>query len=162
MIDLALRMIRRTQMETRHSIQDLRDNVLQQHDLAGALYQVVQRFEAEQNATIEATIHPLVRPLSVPAEQNILRIAREALHNAIHHARANTIRILFIANNDEVELRVEDDGEGFDPARSTPGHFGLVGMRERAANIGGQLNILSSPGTGCIVRLTIPYPKESS
>ena len=103
------------------------------------------------------------RPMSAEAEQEFLRVAQEAIHNVNKHAAARrlTVRLEYLSN--EIALEVEDDGRGFDASRaqdSPPGHFGLTGMLERAAAIGGTLEVTSVPGAGTTVRLTTPVPRE--
>jgi len=87
---------------------------------------------------------------------DLLRIVQEALSNAARHADAETIRLSVGAQDGLVSLTVEDDGRGFDAGGVPAGHVGLQVMRERAAMIGGQLTIGSSPGGGTRVIVTVP------
>src|SRR5258707_6456261 len=89
-------------------------------------------------------------------KQTVYRIAQEALHNAVKHARATRAELTLRATPEELELAVRDDGVGFDPNGSFPGHLGLRSMRERAATLGGTLEIESAPGGGTTVRARIP------
>jgi signal transduction histidine kinase len=93
-------------------------------------------------------------------ELAILRIGHEALHNALRHAGATRIAVRITAGEDGAPLEVEvsDDGIGFDPARTElrSRHLGLTSMEERARELGGRLEILSSPGAGTTVRLEVP------
>lgn len=99
------------------------------------------------------------RAVNALVGQETDRIAREALTNALRHAGARRITVLLHFDRDAVHLRVADDGHGFveDGGAGTgrPGHFGLAGMRERAAHIGGDLRIRSDP-QGTAVELTVP------
>jgi signal transduction histidine kinase len=79
------------------------------------------------------------------------RITQEALNNAIKHAEATTIDIALAGPPDRVELRVRDDGRGFDPQSIPAGHLGLSIMRERAAKIGASMQIESKPGQGTTI-----------
>jgi two-component system, NarL family, sensor histidine kinase UhpB len=96
------------------------------------------------------------------AEQELVlyRIAQEALHNALRHARATNTQVDFQFSQIEVKLRVSDNGVGFEtPACFTrltqTGHFGLMGMHERAQLVNGRLNVSSSPGSGTTVVFTV-------
>jgi signal transduction histidine kinase len=84
-----------------------------------------------------------------------LRIVDESLRNVEKHADATRIRVVVSAAADAVLVSVEDNGHGFSPSAVTAGH-GVIGMQERAALIGGGLDIRSSPGGGTVVRLRIP------
>jgi signal transduction histidine kinase len=82
-------------------------------------------------------------------------ILTEAVRNAVDHAAATTIRIDGYSDRDHGKLVVSDDGAGFDPSVQPKGHFGLIGMRERAAEVGATLAIDAAPGKGC--RITIEW-----
>ena len=83
---------------------------------------------------------------------------QEAINNIARHANARQVRIIFAADEAGISARVEDDGEGFDPA--TPrGGLGLVGMRERASLIGGRVEVHSARGGGTQVEICIPLQK---
>jgi two-component system sensor histidine kinase DegS len=95
-------------------------------------------------------------------EQGVYRIAQETLENVIRHAGASTIRVRLEQTGTEMTLIVEDDGQGVDlealeaPGADADDRFGIRGMKERAALIGGQLEISSQTGQGTSVRLTVP------
>jgi signal transduction histidine kinase len=84
------------------------------------------------------------------------RIAQEALHNTVKHARANNVGIEMTCEPGHLALEVSDDGVGFDARGEFPGHLGLRSMRERAQRLGGTLTVESSPGEGTRVRARIP------
>ncbi len=96
-------------------------------------------------------------------ERELLRVAQEALSNALRHARACSVRVLLEPRGAAVRLVVSDDGGGFDPddrqVRAT--HLGLTSMRERARDLGGSLEIVSAPGSGTEVRLEVPRVRRS-
>jgi signal transduction histidine kinase len=102
-------------------------------------------------------------------EQEYLRVAQEAIHNVKKHAGAKHLLVQLEYGPDAVALEVRDDGRGFDAgerpeleaAHEGTGHFGLTGMKERAAAIGGKLEITSEPGAGTTVRLHAAIPKET-
>ncbi|WP_354643423.1 sensor histidine kinase [Kitasatospora camelliae] len=96
-------------------------------------------------------------PLPVEAEVALLRLTQEALANAVRHARARRIAVTLAYLDDEVTLDVFDDGVGFDPAAvPSPGSFGLHGMHERIAALGGHLTVESAPGEGTAVAVALP------
>jgi signal transduction histidine kinase len=98
-----------------------------------------------------------VRRYPPAVEAEVLRIAGEAMANARAHADCRTVRVACGYGRRELRLEVRDDGRGFDPARAAPdGHFGLVGLRERAGTLGGQLTVESAPGRGTAVLVVIP------
>jgi len=91
------------------------------------------------------------------AEFQLLRIAREAVSNAVQHADATRMEVQLRARKSELHLSLTDNGKGFDPSVPHFGHFGLVGMRERASEIGAQLDIASQPGSGVRVSVRLPF-----
>jgi signal transduction histidine kinase len=108
-------------------------------------------------------VHGAYRPLPPGTEREFLRVAQEAIHNVKKHAGATHLFVQMEYGQAEVALEVRDDGRGFaagEGLESPPGHFGLTGMRERAAAIGGKLDVTSESGAGTTVRLRAPAPKE--
>ena len=102
--------------------------------------------------------------LPVSAQENLFRIAQEALSNIARHARPQSVRVRLEADGSDLRLSIQDDGQGFDPAAATAG-MGLRSMRERLAALGGDLDVESAPGQGTAlsarVSLTVPSPDES-
>jgi len=97
--------------------------------------------------------------LSEDVEQHLLRIAQEAVTNALKHAGARMIRVELAVEDRKLRLRVKDDGRGFEPSRAFSvigGHFGILGMRERAERLGGELDLSSQLGLGTQVEVTVP------
>jgi len=108
-----------------------------------------QRFEMEVTGT----------PVELPGEisQNLLRIGQEAILNAAKYSEASEIRVTVAFEVSRLTLTIADDGKGFDVKGSAEtGHWGLVGMQERAQHIGGQIKIASSPGNGARVMVAVP------
>jgi signal transduction histidine kinase len=93
-------------------------------------------------------------------KEALYRVAREALHNAVKHARARRVDVRLADQAGTIVLEVCDDGLGFDPTGSFPGHLGLRSMRERATQVGGTLQIQSASGRGTCVRAAITYAAE--
>ena len=88
----------------------------------------------------------------------VLRIAHEAIHNALRHARPEQVTVALAQDNGTLTVEVHDDGIGFEPSNTElrSRHLGLTSMEERARELGGRLQIHSSPGAGTTVRLEVP------
>ncbi len=152
-------LVRRAQEEARHAVWQLRSPRTGQGDLPGAFRDWLAAALPGQNIAFQIEGDP--RPVPPTAAQHILRAGQEAVTNALKHANATRIAIGLAFANGAVRLTVTDNGKGFDPAAPTaapPGHFGLLGMRERAERLRGQLDIASQPGQGTRVVLTAPLP----
>ena len=141
---------------------DLRPPLLQ-HDLASALKALVEELDKRSPAPvhIEIAAPPDNLHLSDDVALAIFRITQEALHNAIQHANASEIAVRLTQYPDRLRLTVTDDGRGIEggvePARFVAqGHFGLAGMRERAAMIGGRLDVQTAADYGTVVILELP------
>jgi signal transduction histidine kinase len=139
---------------------DLRPPLLQ-HDLASALKALVEQLDARSKAPIHLDV--LADSLSLPDDVAvaIFRITQEALNNAIQHANASEIEVRLTHYPDRLRLTVTDDGRGIvgdtEAGRFVAqGHFGLAGMRERAAMIGGKLEVQTAPDYGTVVVLEVP------
>jgi signal transduction histidine kinase len=101
------------------------------------------------------------RELPEEMEQHLLRIAQEAVTNVLKHAEASTIWVKLHMEARKLYLRIVDNGRGFDQKdvfQSRGGHFGLMGMRERAERLGGELHLSSHPGEGTKVEVMVPLP----
>lgn len=121
-----------------------------QLDLLSALRRIAERFQRETGVTVTVEgPQRLVLPRDL--EVVVLRCAQEALANARKHARASRIEVGLVVGDGAVRVTVTDDGIGFDP-ESAPDGFGLPGMRDRLALVGGSLSVTSNPGSG--TRLT--------
>ncbi|MFC4456379.1 sensor histidine kinase [Deinococcus sonorensis] len=106
-----------------------------------------------------------LQPVSVPPQtaEDVRRIAAEALENVARHAHATRVRLALQEVEGQLQFVVEDHGQGFDPADPPDGHYGVRGMRERAALLGGTLQLSSSPGGTRValqVPLRVPQPQE--
>ena len=100
--------------------------------------------------------------MPVEVETNLLRIGQEAVNNAVKHAQAKRIDVGLNFDTRNVRLSIRDDGRGFNPNdQIADGHFGLIGMRERAEQIGGILTIESAYEHGTQILVTIPLEKGS-
>jgi signal transduction histidine kinase len=114
---------------------------------------------ANENLKTDTEIGGIYRALSPSLENEVVRIAQEAVTNAVRHSGASRLGLDLRYHTNEVALRVRDNGNGFqttDPTLPARGHFGLQGMRERADQIGATLNVESSPESGTTVTLKVP------
>lgn len=105
--------------------------------------------------TTQLSVMPLGR-LPPGTSQQFYRIAQEALHNVRRHSGATEVTISFRVIDQYWELRIADNGCGFDPSAVAPGHFGLIGLRRRAALMGGSCQIVSEPGRGTTIAVSVP------
>src|SRR5262249_4451706 len=104
------------------------------------------------------------REPSQEVEDNLLRICEEAITNAVKHAAPDCVSVTVEYNTADLRLRVLDNGCGFEPDNldgPKHGHFGLAGLRERTKTIGGNLSVVSSPGKGTEVLVTVCWPPQS-
>ena len=145
---------RRALDELRSLIFELRPPDLERDGLCGALRKHVEVVRTLQPGEVQLELEADVEPDPGRARE-ILRIAQEALSNAVRHAHADHIRLRLAGEDGRVVLEVRDDGAGFDPdapeVRSR--RLGLTSMEERAQRLGGRLTVASSPGRGTTVRL---------
>jgi signal transduction histidine kinase len=89
------------------------------------------------------------------------RCAQEALTNVVKHARASQVRVTVAREEFTLTLSVDDDGEGFDPAVTSPESFGIQGMCERARALAGELQVRSRRPAGTTLRLSLPLDGEA-
>lgn len=143
--------------ELRAVVVELRPAALEDDGLVATLRtqaDVLNRVHAAK-VTFEARA---VRALPASQEEVVLRVAQEAMHNALRHARARQVDVRLEGRGKSVRLRVGDDGQGFDPdsVRTAGRHFGLASMRDRAGAVGGRLDVRSAPGRGTVIELEVP------
>jgi len=147
--------------DVRDFILGLRPTVAREQNLYNTLQACLRQFT--QACGVEATLswpEDAPVPAFAPAvEEQVLRILQEALTNVRKHAQAHRVEVLFSFAGDQAQVIVADDGVGFDVSCLTGEmgrHFGLSIMRERAAQVGGRLEVRSAPGQGSKVLLTVP------
>ncbi|HEU4872924.1 MAG TPA: two-component regulator propeller domain-containing protein [Pyrinomonadaceae bacterium] len=156
-LDRARILVRNSMTEARRYVWDLRSQELQKKDLPAALRDTTRRLTAESNVEAVVEVAGPLRPLPIEVETNLLRIGQEAINNAVKHAEANRIDVALNFDTRSVRLSIRDDGRGFDADRQVAdGHFGLIGMRERAAQIGGVLTIQSALERGTQIAIDVP------
>lgn len=165
LVDTAQQMVRHGHADTRAAIWELRSRALESGGLVQALEELLPL--AAAGSTLQIEINCSTPTLRLPAhvEHHLLRIAQEAVTNTIKHANASTIRVRVDLTPGVVRMTVEDDGVGFDFQKVTnqdQPSFGLVGMRERAAKLGGKVTILSRHLKGTIIEVSVPIAGQGT
>jgi signal transduction histidine kinase len=163
-LEMARTLVAESQMEVHRSVWNLRCRALEKFDLPGAMLMSSQQITGGSNLRVEMKAQGRVRPLPETVEENLLRIAQEALTNVIKHSGATLTEIELDYGPKNVILQVRDNGKGFaldNCAGPRDGHFGLLGIAERAKRLHGQTAFTSAPDAGTTVRVQIPIPHES-
>ncbi len=157
MLDQALETTRSGLAETRRALKDLR--ALQLDDLGLALSLQALAYDAASRAEFKLEIDfPEQLPELTPdIEQSIYRVAQESFENIVRHAKAQQVKLSAEYNTQTFEMNIQDNGAGFNPQKIDPDKLGIQGMHERAALIGAQLQIESTPQKGTRVRFALPY-----
>jgi len=152
-VDQALRRARSTLDESRAAIDDLR---IAPADLAGSVREKVDRFTQATGIPCDLNMTLQESELSSELAVHALSILSEALVNVTRHAQAQRVTVRFVLEQGQLELEVQDDGKGFDVDQETgAGHYGLLGMHERARLMGGMLTVESNAGGGTNVRFVV-------
>jgi signal transduction histidine kinase/ligand-binding sensor domain-containing protein len=159
---LARSMVRSSLAEVRRSIWVLRAQTSKAaNGLTISLQDNLAQLTADSGIATTLHVRGEPRPLASETERNLLRIAHEAVTNAVRHAGARTVLVDLHFDTDRIHLRVRDDGCGFDPEaareKTLGRNFGLVGISERARAMGGQLRLESRPGAGTEIECHLPY-----
>jgi signal transduction histidine kinase/ligand-binding sensor domain-containing protein len=144
--------------EVRQSIWDLRSPAPQPRSLVEALGDGVRRLVTD-GVRLQLDVAGTPRPCSERIEQQLLRIAREAVINAVRHGKAGSVSLKLAFDRRALRLTVTDDGCGFDPGtvgHDGDSHYGLSAMKERAAAAGGSCTVTSRPGAGTEVNVMLP------
>lgn len=161
-LDLARTMSRRSFSEVRRSVWDLRSHFLESGDLGSALREIVKPIKNGSSVELNVRVIGEPRRRSALIENNFLRIGQEAVSNAVKHAGAARIELELRHGSDDLRLTIRDDGAGFRPSPETsPGHFGLLDMRERAEKMGGQFAIKSVEGQGTCITVVVQNLHEA-
>lgn len=165
LLEVARDMVRHTQTEARRIIWDLRLNFDERATFSEALANLCGSLSETTN--VRVTTEFLGSEVGLPAvlSHNLLRIAQESLHNAIRHAQPNSIAVQLCYGVDAVTLRIKDDGCGFqhqESRRADQGHFGILGMTERARKLGGRLDVHTCLGMGTEVIATFSLQERTA
>ena len=163
-LDGAIEQAAKAITEGRDAVQGLRASTVEGNDIAVAIRTLGDELASDVSAhsppALRVAVEGEARDLSLIVRDEIYKIATEALRNAFRHAKAERVEVEVRYDNDEFRLRVRDDGKGIDQAvlaaQGVEGHYGLRGMPERAALIGGRLAVWSEVGAGTEVELRLP------
>ena len=154
-VEQAKRGLRAAIEEVRDIARRLRPEALDDLGLRNALRGLVASAARDARLNIAPQIEADLPPLTPEQELVVYRVAQEALTNALRHSGARALRFSLRAEDGQVVLTVEDDGQGFDPALVSTAS-GITGMRERALLVRARLEIDTTPGEGTAVRLRTP------
>jgi signal transduction histidine kinase len=158
--DQAIGQARSSLRDARRSMQALRYEAVDHHDLPAALRALVARAEGRPGLVVFGSIADAAPPWSSRAQSELLRMAQEAVTNALRHAQAQTLTVTWERTAEAWVLEVHDDGIGFGPGRGSDG-MGLAILGERAARLGAVLSIESGPGRGTRIRVVRPDRGEA-
>jgi signal transduction histidine kinase len=156
LIETSRSLVSRIQSEARNLVADLRDTE-QPPELASALRDLQARMPPDA-PTLTLDLQP-IPPISGPVSHHLRMIAQEAITNAIKHAHATALTLHLSGTPTRLKLCITDNGHGFDPTAATtgkPGHFGCMGIRERARKIGAEVGWESERGKGTSVCISLP------
>ncbi|MGW0915575.1 GAF domain-containing sensor histidine kinase [Streptomyces sp. NPDC002784] len=143
--------------ELRAAVVELRPAALDEDGLVATLRTHVQVLDRAHGARVTFDGRG-VRALPAAQEEALLRVAQEALHNALRHSGADSVEVTLHRSGAGAVLRVTDNGSGFDPktVRRAGRHLGLVSMRDRTSGVGGTLTVESAPGKGTTIEMEVP------
>ncbi len=143
--------------ELRAAVVELRPAALEEDGLVATLRTQIQVLDRAHGARVTFTGRG-VKALPAAQEEAMLRVAQEALHNALRHSGADHVEVTLHRRGAGAGLRITDDGSGFDPhtVRRAGRHLGLVSMRDRAGGAGGRLTVRSTPGEGTTIEMEVP------
>lgn len=166
-LEAARQMLRQSRALAHDAIRELRtDDLARRHEpLAAGLQRIVSTWKHSGIPGVALVIEGPECPLPGETERHLAAIAAEAITNAVKHGRATAIHVCLCYGTDGVQLRIQDNGTGFDSAGGAPagaGGLGLVGMRERAAAIGGKLDIQGNSGAGTCIVVEVAYDRATA
>ncbi len=165
MLDQAGDLTRYSLSEARRAVSQLRSDEMDRRDLVVVLPEIANKMVVNTRIQVNIKITGSPRKLNPVTEKNLLRIFQEAMANAVKHSDAHRIEVELNYGIDKLIMRVADNGKGFDSNNTVPlsvGHYGLIGMRERAERIGGELTLSSEPGKGTELIVGLAFATENS
>ncbi len=154
-VDYVLSLAEAGLAEMRALIFELRPESIELEGLRAAIQKQAAALRARHSIDVDEDLCP-EPDVPLPVKEAAARIAQEAMHNTVKHARATHVRVALTCDDAALTLRIEDNGAGFDPTGTFAGHLGLRSMRERAAKLGGAIDIDSTPGAGARITVRIP------
>lgn len=163
LVQQAMTDTRDTLADARCALSDLRTEHVHPDDLVEVVMEEINRFTATTDIPCVTQIALLAHTPPAFCVQ-VLRVISEGLTNIAHHAQASRVEVRAFFAGKALQIEMCDDGVGFDPATIKPeeGHYGLLGLRERARLIGGHLTMVSQPGQGTRMCLQIPLVPEGA
>jgi len=153
----ARQLARESLREARRSVHALRPQALEKAPFTDALEAIIKNTAAGTALQTEFRINGKPRELAPLVEENLLHIGQEALTNSLKHAHATKFQARLSFNPDAVYLQLQDNGDGFNVGDANGGGFGLIGMKERADQIGATIDVSSKPGAGTSIMAVSPY-----
>lgn len=161
------RQIRTCLADVRQIIFDMRPMSLDDLGLVPALRQLVSKLEERKILKTDFQVNGKERALEKHVEVTLFRIIQEGLNNIHRHAGVSEGRLRLLFSSNDLSILISDEGRGFDMAETEEmrksgtgnGHFGILGMEERAKLIGASLSVISNPGEGTKIHVKLPYPK---
>ncbi|MER6914976.1 GAF domain-containing sensor histidine kinase [Streptomyces sp. NPDC000594] len=143
--------------ELRAAVVELRPAALDEDGLVNTLRTQIQVLDRAHSARVGFEAQG-IKALPAAQEEALLRVAQEALHNALRHSGGDRVYVTLVRRAQGAVLRVTDNGRGFEPrtVRRAGRHLGLVSMRDRAGGVGGRLEVHSSPGAGTTIEMEVP------
>jgi signal transduction histidine kinase len=151
-----LRLTQTALSEMKALIFELRPEALQEEGMVAAIRKQADTLEARDELHVMIDAPKTRIPLPPKVEEQLYRLAQEALNNIVRHARASNVDIRVRQDGDDLLLEIADNGVGFDASLERPGHLGLTTMSQRAARLGGRLEVNSEAGRGTIIRASVP------
>ena len=155
-LDNARLQARESLNEARRSVWALRPKTLEQLPLEDALIEEIEKLKRETAIKTSITISNNKEPLSHDVETALLRITQEAITNIKKHSQATEVMVTLQYEHEHIKLSIRDNGSGFTPSKITAGSFGLIGMRERARLLSGNLYLQSEKHKGTLIQVIIP------
>jgi PAS domain S-box-containing protein len=154
--DTAVELVRQAHLEARRLISEVRPPVIDEIGLETAISHLVHEQRRRGGPKIELHSKVHFGRLTSILENALYRIAQEALNNACKHSKSKKVAISLTQEDQDVQLKIQDWGIGFDPESVGTGHFGLEGIRQRVRLLGGRLTIESTPDSGALVQVVVP------
>ena len=162
-LEQAQETVRHGLRDTRRAMKALRARPLEELGLVLALRQLAETAAERAGLQLSLQLPKHLPHLNQQTEQTIYRVAQEATNNVVHYAAARSLEIHLVMNSGRIILSVCDDGTGFELSNLVQnGHYGIAGMKERAALAGGMLDVKSSNGQGTSVYLDLPAGTRAS
>jgi signal transduction histidine kinase len=158
LIDAARSQVRSTVDEARRAVWNLRQSSATA-DVTAQIEQMAKQASQASHVPVRIERSGRKAVLDPAVEHDVLMVAREAVHNAVRHGRPSEVRISVHCSGERLQMRVNDNGCGFDPLEVAGGaaeHFGILGMRERTERMGGRFEIRSAPGAGTELVVEVP------